>query len=195
MQQITSWLCLLLIFGVACTNTGDASKAHISAILQENQILHDVNDNLRTQLIAAKENASQNQFLANEYLKLRLNSTPAFAPTAHIPLSDILVSSDKVVIRVPDLQHGIIAATKSMEPVLDENDVVLEMVPTSSADIHVGDIIIYQKDEYRIVHRVIRIDQDWAGWYAIVKGDSNPREDPEKVRYDQVQGVVVGVIY
>jgi uncharacterized protein (UPF0248 family) len=46
-----------------------------------------------------------------------------------------------------------------------------------------------------IIHRVVKIGQDSEGWYAILKGDNLSQEDPEKVRFDQVQRVVVAIIY
>jgi hypothetical protein len=33
------------------------------------------------------------------------------------------------------------------------------------------------------------------GWYAIMKGDNLSYSDPGKIRFDQVQRVVIGILY
>ena len=58
-----------------------------------------------------------------------------------------------------------------------------------------GDIIIFEHKNTRIIHRIVKIGWDTGGWYAHTKGDSNPAEDPFKVRFKDVKGVVVGIIY
>ena len=46
-----------------------------------------------------------------------------------------------------------------------------------------------------MTHRVIEVGSDTAGGYYIVKGDNNPVEDSEKVRFAQIEGIVVAVVY
>ena len=36
---------------------------------------------------------------------------------------------------------------------------------------------------------------DNEGWYAITKGDNNVVEDNWKVRFEQIEGIVIGIIY
>ena len=84
-----------------------------------------------------------------------------------------------------------------MDPVIDKGANSIEITPSSSEVIAVGDIISY-KSAYAsgtIIHRVIEKGEDEQGVYFIVKGDNNSAADPGKIRFDQVQGVLVAVIY
>lgn len=80
---------------------------------------------------------------------------------------------------------------------LDKGANVIEITPKSTADIHPGDIVAYQSEfaEGIILHRVISIGIDDEEWYAMMKGDNNPNPDPRIVRFEQIQRVVVGIIY
>jgi hypothetical protein len=70
-------------------------------------------------------------------------------------------------------------------------------VPHSADEIKVGDIVSYQSDlaEGTIIHRVIYKGQDEQGTYFIMKGDNLPTSDPGRVRFSQIERVVVGIIY
>ena len=64
-------------------------------------------------------------------------------------------------------------------------------------EISVGDIVSYNS-EYAsgtIIHRVIEISEDEAGWFCRVKGDNNKDTDPGKIRFSQIQRIVVAIIY
>jgi hypothetical protein len=36
---------------------------------------------------------------------------------------------------------------------------------------------------------------DKEGWYAVTKGDNTGMNDPDKVRFEQIKFVLVGVLY
>ena len=44
-------------------------------------------------------------------------------------------------------------------------------------------------------HTLKEIGYDEDGWYATMKGDNNPYTDPGKVRFDQIERLVVAIIY
>jgi hypothetical protein len=46
-----------------------------------------------------------------------------------------------------------------------------------------------------IIHRVVYKGQDEQGTYFIMKGDNLPTSDPGRVRFSQMERVVVGLIY
>ena len=46
-----------------------------------------------------------------------------------------------------------------------------------------------------VIHRVKEIGKDIEGWYLKAKGDNNEREDPERIRFSQIDRVVVAIIY
>lgn len=119
------------------------------------------------------------------------------SPGNHIKKDQIHVYDDKIIIDLKGAQWAEFADTNSMDPVIDIGANSFEIIPSKPEDISVGDIISYQPSNYSglIVHRVIVIGEDDDGWYAIVKGDNLSKADSEKVRFNQVNGVLVGIIY
>jgi len=119
------------------------------------------------------------------------------SPGDWIKEHQIHVSSDRVIIDLKDPEWASFTDTNSMDPVIDSHANAIEVVPGSPSEISVGDIVSYKSDyaDGTIIHRVIEIGFDEVGWYAIMKGDNNPREDPGKVRFSQVRRVLVAIIY
>jgi len=118
------------------------------------------------------------------------------SPGDWVKESQIEMRPDGVFIHFNNPQWAILANTNSMDPVFDEVSHLIQALPTSAAEIHVGDIVSYQAPVgFTIVHRVIEIGNDEDGWYAILKGDNNPTPDPWKVRFEMVRRVTVAVIY
>ena len=123
-----------------------------------------------------------------------LDSEALISPSDHIKAEDLHVFSDKAVINKQDLIWARILDTHSMEPVLNSNSISLEILPKTSLEVNVGDIISYSHLDKVIIHRVISIGND-GNWFAITKGDNNLEVDDYKVRFSDVKGVVVGVLY
>ena len=120
-------------------------------------------------------------------------------PSPHDWVSESMISveKDRVVIYVPNAQWSKFTDTNSMDPVIDEGANALQIVPTDSGQIHVGDIISYESDysDGIIIHRVAEIGHDENGWYSIMKGDNNPGNDPGKIRFSQIRRIVFGIVY
>ena len=110
---------------------------------------------------------------------------------------NIYTIQDKVVINVKNAKITRFADTNSMDPFLDKGSNGIEIPPNSPNDIKEGDIISYksQLDKTVIIHRVIKIDKDEIGTYYIAKGDNNKNPDEEKIRFYQIEGILVGVLY
>lgn len=117
------------------------------------------------------------------------------SPQDHVKESQILVTSEKVTINVKDASWTTFTDTNSMDPVLDQGSNGIELKPTSIDDVKVGDVVSYKSKYGLIIHRVVKTGFDEQGWYALVKGDNNPVQDPDKVRFDQIHGVLVAIIY
>jgi signal peptidase I len=119
------------------------------------------------------------------------------SPSDHVFEDQIHIYGDKVVIEVPEAKWASFTDTNSMDPFLDETSNSIEIQPKTPADIKSGDIISYYSSITGdlIVHRVVAVELDQDGVYYILKGDNNPSRDPEKVRFDQVHGILVGIIY
>ncbi len=81
-----------------------------------------------------------------------------------------------------------------MAPNIQVNDWVVLAWGTRYKPV-VGQMIALQ-DYFQgmIVHRVIEIGQDSAGWWAKTKGDNNPEPDPYLVRESNFLGVVWGIV-
>ncbi len=119
------------------------------------------------------------------------------SPADRISQNDIHVLNNQVIIDVDEPEWAMFTDTNSMDPVFDAGANAIEIVPKSESEIEVGDIVSY-KSEYAdgtIIHRVAQIGQDENGWYATMKGDNNPNADPGKIRFSQIERVVVAVIY
>ncbi len=119
------------------------------------------------------------------------------SPKSRVTPQQILVYDKEVILKIENPQWAVFTDTNSMDPVIDSESKAIQIVPQSSEDIGVGDIVAYvsKYKEGVIAHRVVEIDYDAFGWYARVKGDNNPYMDPGKVRFDQIKRVVVGIIY
>jgi hypothetical protein len=119
------------------------------------------------------------------------------SPSDWIKENQILVFNSQVILDLDNAEWATFTDTHSMEPVLSARSNAIEVRPKSTDDIQVGDIISY-KSEYAdgtIIHRVIEKSEDENGVYFILKGDNNPSPDPGKIRFEQIQRVVVAIVY
>ncbi len=124
------------------------------------------------------------------------SSPEQLSPSDHIHENQIKVYEDKVILNVKGAQWARLADTNSMDPLFDKEANVLQLVPHSADEIKEGDIISYvDSDGKRIIHRVVYKGFDDKGTYFIVKGDNNPVSDPGKIRFDQIDRVLFGIIY
>lgn len=117
------------------------------------------------------------------------------SPKDRISQDQISVYKDRVVLDIENPSWAKFTDTNSMDPFIDAGANSIEIKPKSAADISTGDVISYYHGEDLIVHRVILVGEDSEGIFYIVKGDNNSRPDPEKVRFEQVNGILVAVIY
>ncbi len=118
------------------------------------------------------------------------------SPSDHIEEDQINVYDEYIVLDIEDAIWTGFTDTNSMDPIMDASANGIEIVPETGDEIEIGDIISYETIEGSVVvHRVIDIQTDSQGIYFTVKGDNNPVEDEEKVRFNQVRGIVVAIIY
>jgi len=98
----------------------------------------------------------------------------------------------------PTVFQARVAGTRSMAPTLTEGMIVLLDAHVEVEDLQAGDIIAFKNPEnpdINIIHRIIFIGQDDAGWYCLTKGD-NPHcgVDGWKLRFQNIIAVYVGNI-
>ncbi|MBI5881142.1 hypothetical protein HZB90_03360 [archaeon] len=126
-----------------------------------------------------------------------LKSPERVSPGDHLKESQIHVYDDRVVIDAPGATWASFTDTNSMDPFFDDNSNSIELAPKSPDTVNPGDIISYRSSITNdlIVHRVISKGVDSDGVFYIVKGDNNPTQDPEKIRFGQIHGVLIGILY
>ena len=118
------------------------------------------------------------------------------SPADHISENSIHVYKDHIYIDIKDAGWGTFLDTNSMDPVLDKGHNSIEIKPEDFRDVKIGDIIVYEHEEHGyIIHRVVAMGFDNEGWYCTAKGDNNYSEDPWKIRFNQIEGIVVGIFY
>ena len=127
-------------------------------------------------------------------VRYAIGGDPIISPSDHITNSDIKVYSDRTVID-KKLNWATIEDTHSMEPVLNVNSISLELTPQTPYYIKEVDIISFKEGSIVIIHRVIIKGEDSQGIFFVTKGDNNNEPDPYKVRFNQIKGVVVGILY
>tara|TARA_Y100000310_G_scaffold338107_1_gene426867 strand:- start:330 stop:869 length:540 start_codon:yes stop_codon:yes gene_type:complete len=118
------------------------------------------------------------------------------SPADRIKEDQIIVTKDQVIINLENAQWAKFTDTNSMDPVLDQGTNAIEITPESANDLQAGDIISYISNQAEgiIIHRIVEIGND-GSWFARVKGDNIDFEDPGKIRFNQIQRVVVGILY
>jgi hypothetical protein len=119
------------------------------------------------------------------------------SPKDRIPEKAIAVYKDRIELDIQNAQWSTFTDTHSMEPVIMKGANAIQLVPRSEEDIKVGDIVSYKSDyaEGTIIHRVVYKGKDEKGAYFIFKGDNLPTSDPGRVRFSQMQRVVVAIVY
>ena len=116
-------------------------------------------------------------------------------PQNWIAQEDIEIHEDHVRINLNEARWASFAPTGSMRPVLDQGAHAIQIQPTSPEQIQIGDIITYDHNNRKIIHRVVDIQQDEQGTYYTTKGDNNNQPDPTKVRFKDIERVAVAIIY
>ena len=119
------------------------------------------------------------------------------SPLDRIPQEAIHIRSNQVVIDIENPKWSTFTDTKSMDPVLDKGAHAIHIVPNDPSEIAVGDIVAYRSEyaDGTIIHRIIEKGHDEDGLYYILKGDNNPNPDPGKIRFNQIERVLVAIIY
>ena len=88
----------------------------------------------------------------------------------------------------------VVIITGSMDPIIKRGDVVIYQ-KINYNDIEIGDIIVYNLDSIKVIHRVIDIQNaSQYGEVLITKGDNNETRDSASVLSNQVLGIVIAVI-
>jgi len=116
------------------------------------------------------------------------------SPSDHLGEEQISVFGSRVMINIENVSWATFTDTNSMDPVLDEGANTLEIKPAGPESVNPGDIISYRHGSDVLIHRVAETGEDDLGWYCLVKGD-NSKDLPAMVRFSDINGLVVGILY
>jgi|TARA_B100000315_G_C14400972_1_gene506453 hypothetical protein len=133
----------------------------------------------------------------NGYFALDLDkATEVNSPSDRIKEDQIKVYNSLVIMDIERSELVSLEDTNSMDPLIDEDSNILQIMPESPEDINVGDIVSYQDDFGKVIlHRVVEISEDSEGKFFVLKGDNNDSVDDSKVRFEQIKGVLVAIVY
>lgn len=120
-------------------------------------------------------------------------------PSIRVGEENVLHYQKGIVINFSNVYITGFQGTGSMKPFIDKGASGIWAHNFKAENITVGDIIHFYNNNLTtnetISHRVIRIGNDTEGWFAVTKGDAVIAEDINKVRRQQILGVLVGIIY
>ena len=107
-------------------------------------------------------------------------SGPVLGAASHVPL------------------HFYAIATGSMVPTYPPGTLVVTEPVAAVGDLHAGDVIAYNgpylSPNGPVVHRILHIGLNGSVMQITTMGDHNPRPDPRRVLFCQVEGKVVGAV-
>jgi signal peptidase len=87
-----------------------------------------------------------------------------------------------------------VVVSGSMEPMIYPGDVILVKKTTDIKDVKIGDVILFERDNIRISHRITEIiTQDGVPNYR-TKGDNNNAADSQLVNPEQIRGEIIKVV-
>ncbi|MBS3146524.1 hypothetical protein J4471_02395 [Candidatus Woesearchaeota archaeon] len=118
------------------------------------------------------------------------------SPSDSISEKDIEIFPNKVIINIENSRLSSFEDTNSMDPLFDINHNGLE-VKAECSQLSLGDIISYKANwiDGIVIHRIIDIKEDKQGAYFLTKGDNSNRIDPQKIRCNEIQNKLIGVLY
>ena len=131
----------------------------------------------------------------NKERPFSIYSTEVKSPGNWIKENQVRIMGNEVEILIDNATWSTFTDTNSMDPVFDVHNFAIKIKPKHLSDLKEGDIVSYKSNRGIIIHRIVEIKKDESGSYFVMKGDNNNQVDPEKVRFEQITGVVVGILY
>lgn len=117
-----------------------------------------------------------------------------FSPGDFIKEENIYADNEKVIIYLEKPILSRYNNSGSMLPTLNEFSNGVSFKPNSLDEVNVGDVVSFEQDGISIIHRVVEKNVDEKGVYFITRGDNNNVDD-EKIRYEDIDSVIVAIIY
>lgn len=182
-----------VFFILAAFMLGILSTLAVISVIPE----HKISSSTTTSYIVESEKALDDDNGGIIARVLGENNQEKASPFDRVAEENIHVDGSKVTINIKDAVWSRFTDTNSMDPVIDYGTNAIQIIPQKPEEIHVGDIVSYNSEyaDGTIIHRVIETGYDEKGWYCIMKGDNNSRQDPGKIRFSQIKRIVVAIIY
>lgn len=86
--------------------------------------------------------------------------------------------------------YAITIGSESMQPKLDKGDITIVKKTKDYESIKVGDILVYEKENRVVVHRVTSVDNEYGRYVYTTKGDANNAKDGYFIYQEEVIGIV-----
>lgn len=133
-------------------------------------------------------------YLHNDWLKYTMDKEKQIPD--RIALNQIEVYKDKLIL-YGNYELAEYANTDSMLPILDYGSNGIYIDVTNETHLYLGDIVSFKVPgfERSFIHRIVRIGVDEQGTYYKTKGDNILTVDPFIIRQDQIERVMIGVIW
>ena len=81
--------------------------------------------------------------------------------------------------------------SNSMKPYFERGDIIIYKKIKNIDNIKINDVICYQLDNIKVMHRVVKIEEVKDKKYFTTKGDNLLTNDPLRVKEEQVIGTIV----
>lgn len=144
--------------------------------------------------------------LERQNTRLKEEVEEKYRDTVDIPsprdiIAQANISYDEVAeeITIRDIKSPIwlttVQDTNSMDATVDAGHTCILTKNFECKDLAIGDIIVYEQGGRHILHRIMKIEVDEVGRKYTLKGDNNYYPDPYEVRDEQVEWLLLGVIY
>lgn len=137
---------------------------------------------------------SQYSELSKEQPYSEVSGLEISSPGDWISKEQIRQEEGRISIELSNTTIAQFTDTNSMDPMIDVNANSIEVAPEKDR-LRVGDIVSYESEGKTIIHRIVSISEDENGTFYVTKGDNNNLPDKYKVRFEQIKGVVVGILY
>ncbi len=129
-------------------------------------------------------------YLVNIYVKHRVESPKQ---KRHYLIPTVIVGimmSVTIYLCCGYFTYSIIAiGSGSMESTICKGDAVIYQ-KTDPSELNISDIIVFKKENKRVVHRIVSIERENESYYIKTKGDNNSEVDNWIVTNDEIIGIV-----
>ncbi len=105
------------------------------------------------------------------------------------------VEDPRMTLNYPDTMSVFIEGG-SMKPCINDGGTVVSSKNFEIDNLQEGDILQFKSKDEFVVHRIIEIHKDESGdTYFITQGDNNNYKDSKRIYKEDINSVIIGVIY